>query len=65
VQVREEPLVVADPVERRRGEDRVNRLVQLQLEQVGAADVDLRREQRSRLLDHRGSGVDRDHAPVR
>ena len=62
MQAREQPLVVGDPVERGRGEDRVDGLAQVELEEVGAADVHVRRQQRARLLHHRGRAVDRDHA---
>ena len=65
VQPREQARVVEDPVERRRREDRVDGLLQLELEQVRLADVDRRRQLVARALDHRPRAVDRDHAPAR
>ena len=63
VKPREQPLVIGDPVERRRREDRVDGLVVRQLEQVGAPHVGVR-QPLARRIDHRLRGVDGDHVPV-
>ncbi len=61
VQAGEQPLMVGDPVERRRREDRVHRLVELELDQV-------RGERRDAALaglgHHRLAAVDGDHRPI-
>ncbi len=64
-QASEQPLVVGDPVERGRREDRVDGLRQLELEQVGDADIHVRTESLAGGGHHRGRLVDRDHAPAR
>ena len=58
VQAREERVVVEDPVEGRGREDQVDRLVELQLEQVGDEIVGPVAERLARLLDHRLGAVD-------
>ena len=64
-QALEEPVVVGDPVEGGGREDRVDGLVQLQLEQVGDEHLDARAEPLPRLLDHRGRAVDGDDVAAR
>ena len=67
VQAGEERVVVGDPVERRGREDRVDRLGELELGEVGHGERRCgRRRARSRAsLDHRRRAVDGDHAPAR
>ena len=65
VQAREQPLVVGDPVEGGGREDRVDGLVEVELEQVADAQVRVRPEPLAGGVDHRGRLVDRDHAPAR
>ena len=65
VQPLEQPVVVGDPVERRGREDRVDRLVQLELEQVGGEHLDARAEPLARLRHHRRRPVDRDDLAAR
>ena len=61
----EEPVVVEDPVERRRREDRVDALAELEVEQVGLPHVGTVAEEGSSLLDHSGVRVDCDHPAPR
>ena len=63
VQAGEEALVVGDPVERRGREDRVDGLVELELDQVGGEGVDGVAEALAGLGDHRLAAVDGDHVP--
>ena len=64
-QAREQPLVIEDPVEGGVGEDRVDRLGQLELEQVRDDQLDPVAEPLPRELgDHRRRGVDADHPPA-
>ena len=60
----EKPLVVEDPVEDRVREDGVDRLVDLQVGQLGLDDlgVRVRAERLARVLDHRRCLVHRQHA---
>ena len=57
--------MVADPVEGRGREDRVDRLFEPQLEQVLRERLDIVAEAFLCLLDHRAAAVDRDHRAVR
>jgi hypothetical protein len=52
-------------VEGRRGEHRIDGLLERQRQEVGLPHVDGGRQQRARLLDHGRRGVDRDHVPAR
>ena len=65
VQTTEEEIVVGDPVKGGGRDDRVNRLIQFQLEQIDDADVRCLAEPLSGGLDHRGRLVDCDHATTR
>ena len=64
VEAREEALVVGDPVEDGGREDGVDRLVELQLGEVGDQIVGAVAEALARLLDHRLGAVDGDHAAL-
>jgi hypothetical protein len=61
----EQPLVIGDPVEGGVGERGIDRLGQLELDQVLAQDGRLVAECLARVLDHRRSHVDRVHASLR
>ena len=64
IQAREQQLVVGDPVERGGRDDRVDRPVKGQLEQVGREHLGAVAEPRPRLLDHRRTAVDGDDRAV-
>jgi hypothetical protein len=61
VQPLEEAVVVEDPVEGRRGEDRVDVLAEFEREQVDLPYVDRRAEEGAGLPNHLRRGVDGDH----
>ena len=60
-----ELLLCGNPVERGAGKDRVDRRVQLELEQIGVMQLDLLAEALPRELDHLGRGIDPDHPTLR
>jgi hypothetical protein len=62
VEAREEGVVVGDPVEDCIRERRVDRLIELELDQVGADHLGPLAERRPGALDHRRRGVDRHYA---
>jgi hypothetical protein len=64
VQAREQAIVIGDPVKRRRRQDRVDRLLQLDLQQVSHAHVDAR-QTLACGVDHRLRGVYGDRTPTR
>ncbi len=64
-QPREQPLVVGDPVEGRGREDRVDRPVELKLQQIGDAQLGGVAQPLARGLDHRRRAVDRHHLAAR
>ncbi len=61
----EQTVVIGDPVEGRRREDRVERLLELELEQVAHVQLGPVAETSSRRFDHRGRLVHTDHATAR
>jgi hypothetical protein len=65
VQRAEQTIVICDPVEGRRRENYVNRLLQPQLQQVGTANIGVRAEPLASRGDHRVRQVDRDHVSLR
>src|SRR5207248_6237329 len=65
VKALEQAAVIEDPVKRRVGEDRVDGLVELDLQEVRDDQLNLVAKRLPRLLDHRWRTVDSDHPPPR
>jgi hypothetical protein len=65
VEAGEQPLVVVDPVEGGGAQDRVDGLVELEVQQVDGERLDAVAEAPPGLVDHRLRAVDRHHVAVR